>query len=779
MDIRPGLFGKYGLQERLGRGGMAEVWKAFDPRLQRYVAIKFLHAALQSDLTFVTRFVREARAVASLRHPNIIQIYDFETPAQVSEDVPVYTAMAYPAFMVMDYIEGPTLAGFLQDMSSAHKFPAASEMVSLFLSISDAIDYAHQQGLLHRDIKPANILLDQRHTTRNPMGEPMLTDFGIVKMIGTAAGTLTFSTLGTPLYISPEQARGNPGSSASDIYSLGVILYEMCTGMPPFQGDSPLAILQQHASASPPLAEGINPAISPRLAEVILRGLTKEPEDRFPSAIALTTALAEALDEPLPDRKRQLISSPDIRSLPGASDDMQDISGLKKPETDNEATALLTPAMPPSFIYTPSSWVSAAVGKASEKGPVAPLSALPPSPPARRRRWPKMRIVLIALLLVVVVSSGLAVLFVSRADSSSTTVVASSTTVVGHAFFTSSGAASGANNMGINDTFEINLSNVMAPQAGHSYYAWLLPDQNQSEANPLALGTLVVTNGVATLPAHYVDPQHDNLLINFSRFLVTEEPASPVPLAPSLDKGTWRYSAEIPQNPSVKDCVAAINQLNDLCHVRHLLSGDPELARVHLSGGLNYWFQNNVREIQKWAGEIVNRNDPHDIRHKLVDILYILDGPNCVTQDLYPAALGRENTPDDGTLKRVAAIPLLNCSSTQNVSYLTHIHNHLSVIVLSQGVLGEQVTLADQISTELNAIYAWLEQAQVEARQLVAMNDSHLVLPEGKRLRAELDALVSKISNGSTAPTTGPAEKGVAAIADQIQQLATMDVTRY
>lgn len=123
MDIRTGLLGKYELQVRLGRGGMAEVWKAFDPRLQRYVAIKFLHTALQNDPTFVTRFLREARAVASLRHPNIVQIYDFESPAQESDDV--------AAYMVMDYIEGPTLADYLRDTSSAHEFPSATEMVSL------------------------------------------------------------------------------------------------------------------------------------------------------------------------------------------------------------------------------------------------------------------------------------------------------------------------------------------------------------------------------------------------------------------------------------------------------------------------------------------------------------------------------------------------------------------------------------------------------------------------------------------------------------------------
>ncbi len=788
MDIRPGLFGKYELQERLGRGGMAEVWKAFDPRLRRYVAIKFLHAALQSDPTFVSRFVREARAVASLRHPNIVQIYDFETPAQEAENV--------PAYMVMDYIEGPTLANYLRDTSYAHKFPSATEMVSLFLSISDAIDYAHQRGLLHRDIKPANILLDQRHTTRNPMGEPMLTDFGIVKMLGTTADTLTLSTVGTPIYISPERIRGYPGSSVSDIYSLGVILYEMCTGVPPFQGDSVLATLQQHVSAPPRPPESINPAISPEQAEVILHGLAKEPGDRFPNAIALTTALAEALNVPLPDRQRQPISSPDIRSLPDVSEDLQDSSALTKPVIDNGEQVLLPPAMPPTFLYPSSSRGSP---RASFPGGKVPESAIEPVPvstprvlrpphvldqsalyPARQRKRRGIRIVLIALLMAVVVSSGLVALFVSRGGFSSThlTQVSHYSNIVGHASFTSSGAAPGANN--INDTFQVHLSNVPLPQAGNSYYAWLLPDQTQSEASSRPLGTLVVTNGVATLSSPYVDPKHENLLIDFSRFLVTEEPKSPVPLDSSLDKGTWRYYAEIPQNPPLKDCLTVINQLNDLCHLRHLLSGDPELAQVHLPGGLNYWLLNNVQEIEKWAGEIVDGNDPVGIRYKVVDILYLLDGRNCIARDLLRAAPGRENTPDDGTVKQVAAIPLLDCSLTPNVtSYLRHIHNHLNAIVLSPGVLKEQVMLADAISTELNTINAWLSQVQQDASQLVALDDPHLVLAEGKRLGSDMDTLARMVLNGGIDPHTGTAEKGVASIADQIQQLATMDVTRY
>ena len=132
--------------------------------------------------------------------------------------------------------------------------------------------------------------------------------------------------------------------------------------------------------------------------------------------------------------------------------------------------------------------------------------------------------------------------------------------------------------------FQVSLSNIPPPQAGKGYYAWLLLDQDQSEANSRALGMLVISNGTATLSSPYIDPLHDNLLASFSRFLVTEEPTSPSPLDPSLDKGTWRYYAEIPQNPAVQNCLAATNQLNALCHLRHLLSGDHELAEVNLPG---------------------------------------------------------------------------------------------------------------------------------------------------------------------------------------------------
>ncbi len=158
----PQRLGKYELRERLGRGGMAEVWKAFDSQLERYVAIKILHADLLADPEFLTRFSREARVIASLHHPNIVQVHDFQITRSPETNTPI-------AYMVMDYVEGQTLAVYIRSTSRMGKFPPPTDIVQLFASVSRATDYAHQHGMIHRDIKPANILLDKRHTA-TPLG---------------------------------------------------------------------------------------------------------------------------------------------------------------------------------------------------------------------------------------------------------------------------------------------------------------------------------------------------------------------------------------------------------------------------------------------------------------------------------------------------------------------------------------------------------------------------------------------------------------------------------
>jgi len=312
MSTHPQQLGKYELHERLGSGGMAEVWKAFDRQLYRYVALKLLHTNLLQDPTFITRFVREARVIASLHHPNIVHIYDFQTSDPSESSNPF-------AYMVMEYIEGQTLAQYLRNTSHPGKMLPATELINLFASISSAIDYAHQHAMIHRDIKPANILLDQRHTTKNSIGEPILADFGIAKLMGITSGTVTGSWLGTPRYTSPEQAEGKPGNKRSDLYSLGVILYEMCTGVPPFHAEALTGILMQHITATPPAPVQMNPNMPPALSEVILRSLAKDPAARFSSASELTAAMAEALDMPLPAHMSLIssqLASMDVPSMP-------------------------------------------------------------------------------------------------------------------------------------------------------------------------------------------------------------------------------------------------------------------------------------------------------------------------------------------------------------------------------------------------------------------------------------------------------------------------------
>ncbi|HEY3993209.1 MAG TPA: hypothetical protein VGM01_10060, partial [Ktedonobacteraceae bacterium] len=310
---------------------------------------------------------------------------------------------------------------------------------------------------------------------------------------------------------------------------------------------------------------------------------------------------------------------------------------------------------------------------------------------------------------------------------------------------------------------------------------WLLPDQAQSEASPRALGTLTISAGVATLRAPYVDPQHANLIAQFSRFLVTEEPANPAPQSPSLNTALWRYYAAIPQSAADGNCLGAnLNQLSVLCHLRHLLSSDPELVQVNLQGGLNYWFLNNVKELQKWSQESVDHGIATDVRHKIVNVLYLLDGNACVTQDLLHGAPGADNVPDDALITTLAAVPLMDCSQTPNSpGYLSHIHNHLNAMIQSPGIQSDQVAMATQIGTELNTLNAWLQELQSDARALLAMDDIQLVQANGQAKRSAMNALATSVLSGGTDPTTGMSDKGAANISDQIQQLATLDIMPF
>ncbi len=488
----PRRLGKYELRERLGRGGMAEVWKAYDPQLERYVAIKLLHADLQSDPEFIMRFSREARVIASLHHPNIVQIHDF----QVSQPPESTHSTAY---MIMDYVEGQTLANYIRTTSRIGKFPSPADVVHLFTSISRAIDYAHQHGMIHRDIKPANILLDQRHTKQNPLGEPILTDFGIAKLMGVATSTASGMWIGTPLYISPEQAQGHPGNERSDIYSLAVILYEICTGVQPFRGENISAVMMQHISAMPISPALINPNLPPALSMVILRGLAKNPADRFSSASALTASLAEALNMPIPSDMSTLVFPTEAMSAPTylspirpnlppgmmpASPSLPIAgSGQLLPSVSQSAPQLAAspsagqsnPSTPVFNTPTGSSLANSVQNLPALMPTSSPSSATPApisSPFAPRKQRRGLLFGLIPLIVILLLGSGVGA-FYWLAHTQNVAVVPAKS-IVGHAFFISSGQIYEHNNQGINDEVLMDLHNIADPSSGKGYYglAW-------------------------------------------------------------------------------------------------------------------------------------------------------------------------------------------------------------------------------------------------------------------------------------------------------------------
>lgn len=256
---------------------MAEVYKAYHPGLDRYVAIKVLHPFLAEEDDFLTRFQREARSVATFRHPNIVQVYDFD-----------YDPESNSYYMVMEFVDGPNLKTRLRELGEAGELMPLEEAVHIALSVADALDYAHRHGMVHRDIKPANIMLTST-------GQVILSDFGIARMVNTTTLTASGAMVGTPAYMAPEQGLGKVGDKRSDIYSLGVVLYQMVTGKLPFDADTPLGIVLKHINAplTPPTL--LNPDLPPGIEAVITRALAKDPDQRYQSAADFAADLRKAM----------------------------------------------------------------------------------------------------------------------------------------------------------------------------------------------------------------------------------------------------------------------------------------------------------------------------------------------------------------------------------------------------------------------------------------------------------------------------------------------------
>lgn len=267
------IAGRYEVREHIATGGMASVFKTWDHRVERLVAMKVLRSLDKNDLRAVERFRREARAAAALAHPNAVTIYDFV------EEFSQY-------FLVMEYIHGPTLKQQIAQRRHLH----AQEALEIAAQVCAVLQVAHTRGFIHRDIKPQNIML-----TSSGIGAGnllvKLTDFGIVRVAEDAGLTNSGIVLGTADYLSPEQARGERLTASSDLYSLGVVMFEMLAGRPPFVGPTAVSIAMQHASTYPPPLHQFNANVPPVVEQIVVKALEKEPEDRYLSAAEMQQAL--------------------------------------------------------------------------------------------------------------------------------------------------------------------------------------------------------------------------------------------------------------------------------------------------------------------------------------------------------------------------------------------------------------------------------------------------------------------------------------------------------
>jgi tRNA A-37 threonylcarbamoyl transferase component Bud32 len=271
------LGGRYKIQSLIGQGGMASVYKAYDSNLQRPVAIKVIHPHLSNNPDFFRRFEEEATAVARLRHPNIVQMYDFHH----GEDL---------YYMVMEFVMGETLQTRLKRLNSSNRRLDIKEAIAITTEICDAAFYAHERGMIHRDIKPANIMLDVN-------GNAILMDFGIARMVDASQHTATGTVLGTALYMPPEQIQGLHIDDRADIYSIGITLFEMLSGKPPFEADSAMTLMMMHMNDPVPDLQELQPHTPPGLVAITNKALAKNRDERYQSAHEMAEALRQLPDQ--------------------------------------------------------------------------------------------------------------------------------------------------------------------------------------------------------------------------------------------------------------------------------------------------------------------------------------------------------------------------------------------------------------------------------------------------------------------------------------------------
>jgi eukaryotic-like serine/threonine-protein kinase len=501
--------GKVRIEKEIAKGGMAEVYLGTHLTLDRFVAVKVMHNYVETDPELQARFEREAKVVAGLRHPNIVQILDFDT------------ADGHP-YIVMEYLKGPSLAIYLRELHTRNRRLQPAQIARLLITIATALDYAHEQGVIHRDIKPGNIILHNKTNEVSPgqpiteRTEPVLTDFGLVRIVQATTQTASGAISGTPAYMSPEQAQGVRVDHRSDIYSLGVVLYEMVAGRIPFEADTSWTVIYKHINEPPPAITGLPLAVQ----NVIDRALAKKPEHRYQTARAFAADYMDAIGMIAEantlrmsiSTSRGLTTSPALARLPRSS-------GRIDPK-------------PSQFVSGPQT-----------ETPV--------------RSWPRLAV----LAVIGILALGFLAFSISRYLASIQTtgapteihqtdhptaesnagIPAGTGDPVGVLRFQDSTASA--------DTVTISTDSLPPPPEGNQYEAWLIEDDGE---HIFSIGILSVDQENKSLLT-YVDDEGQNLLGRYSAMEITVEPNDSNPNS----SNDVVYSVRLPADGVI--------------HVRHLL----------------------------------------------------------------------------------------------------------------------------------------------------------------------------------------------------------------
>lgn len=780
MNATPRRLGKYELQKLLGHGITGEVWKGVDVQTRQDVAVKLLHPdLLQNDPNFITLFMKEWQGISALHHSNIVQVREanISRPSESSNETTPY--------IVMDYIEGQTtIAKSIQRTSRAGLFPPVSEIVHLFTRVGAAIDYAHEQGIVHNNIKPSNILLDIKNTAHLPAGEPMLTDFGIAHLPGNNNNALTLS-------ISPEQVKGEEANPRSDIYSLGVILYEICTGVLPFHGESNMAIMMHHLNTLPTSPMLINPHIPLSLSEVILRAMAKDPKTRFATASLMARAIAEACSiERLPQMTLNKSEEPlfytnsgplrvpaaqaqqpinGMTSILGVSQPLPDISskhdalpgqgsqGKQTAEANNRPT-FFPPQVNPKTPVTitgataaqritspqPQTQTSGRLPTPSMKVPATSVvsSAIAADDLKLRSKnfLSPVALAIIGLLLLLVVVGSLGVSLLFRSASTPST-----NGVVGHVFFQDDA-------LGKNDMLRIEVQNISDPPQGKHYVAWL---QNVS-GQAIPLGNLTLQNGTATL-LYAGEANHSNLLAFIRGVFVTEEnDGTSAPTAPTLSAKVYQAGLSTASFPYIQ-------------HVLYALPGYPTHASL-ISGlfdsikGINDKAVSVVDSIQSKQGYAL-------VQRQAIRIIELIDG----------SQFARSSGDLPASYPDMLSLPVGLLSSPTQQGYIDALSAQINKISQTAGDNDALRQHAQNVSNALADLKSWVQQMRGYDAQI--LKASNLGDPAVLTVALQLKQLAGDAYTGRTippngGPTAAPGSAGGYQAYVECQYLASLDIKK-